>query len=164
MLGKIESRRRRGWQRMRWLDGIIDSMDMSLSKLWEMVKHKEPGVLQSTGSQRVRHDRATEQQQKIGTYQCASFIISLGEQGTVNFLLSVPPVLGQHIFETWWCSCCSPLGSLSVLRTQHSCSSSIATLGTCRKSSCSLRSQHSKSLILLLLCSDVSSSLQSHVL
>ena len=55
-LGKIKGRRRRGQQRMRWLDGITDSMDMSLSKLWELVMAGRSGVLQSMGSQRVGHN------------------------------------------------------------------------------------------------------------
>ena len=60
MLGKIEGERRRGRQRMRWLDSFTDSMDMSLSKLWEIVKDAwKPGVLQSMGSQRVEHNLET---------------------------------------------------------------------------------------------------------
>ena len=56
MLGKIEGRRRRRQQKMRWLNGITNLMDMSLSKFWELVTQGKAGVLQSMGSQRVGHN------------------------------------------------------------------------------------------------------------
>ena len=61
MLGKTESRKRRGWQRTRWFDGNTDSMDMSLSKSGRWWRTGKPSMLQSMGLHRVRHDWATEQ-------------------------------------------------------------------------------------------------------
>ena len=61
MLGKIEGKMRRKWQRMKWLGCITDSMDMNLSKFWEIVTDTENCMLQSTGAQRVTYNLATEQ-------------------------------------------------------------------------------------------------------
>ena len=82
LLGKIKGRRKRGQQRMRWLDGITDLMDMSLSKLWEMVKDRHTAV---HGSQRVGHMTEKLNNNKYFIKSLTVFLIRLAQTLKVEY-------------------------------------------------------------------------------
>ena len=95
MLGKIEGRRRRGQQRMRWLDGITNSMHMSLTSSRRWWWTGKPGVLQSMGSQRVGQDWATEQLGREPLPAITFYIRKAFLQGRANICL--PNTCSSHL-------------------------------------------------------------------
>ena len=102
MPGKIEGRRRRGRERMRWLDGITDAMNMNLGKLQEMLRDREAWRVVVLGSKRVGHNWATEQQY-CSRVRCLRFVSCLSLPTCCVTLRSTVPFLGwvSHLQNIW---------------------------------------------------------------
>ena len=110
MLGKIEGRRRRGRQRMRWLEGITDVMDLSLNKLQEITEGRGAWRAAVGGSQRVRHDLATERHHTSAGCQVCLFTPDLGPH------LHHPGLLIDCPFTEWAGTCQSLQGCYCISR------------------------------------------------
>ena len=104
MLENIEGKRRSGWQRIRWLNSIIDSMDMNLSKLQETVKDREACLLQSMGWQRVRYNLVTEALQAPLSFTISRSLLRFMSIESVilsnHFILCCPFLLLPSIFPS----------------------------------------------------------------